>query len=334
LLIADMRTAVYSTKDYERHDLAAAALRHALPFSYVAEALGPDTVGLSNGCEMISVFAGDDVSAPVLEALNNNGVKYVAVRAAGYDNVDLHTAHRLGMRVANVPEYSPYAIAEHAVGMMMALNRKLITADRQVHSWNFRVGNLIGFDLHEKTVGIIGTGRIGRIVARILHGFGCRLLGHDLKVDPALQDQYGMVYTDLESLCRQSDIITINTCLTQETRHLISGPLIEAMKPGVLLINTSRGAVVDTAAIITGLESGRIGYFGADVYEYEKGVFFYDRSASIPDDPMLHRLLAMPNVLITPHQAYATREALNNIAETTCHNLSCWTNNKSPEHEL
>jgi D-lactate dehydrogenase len=217
---------------------------------------------------------------------------------------------------------------------MMALNRKLIIADRQVHANNFSVGKLVGFDLHGKTVGIIGTGRIGSVCARILHGFGCSLLGYDVVKNHELEARCSLQYVDLKSLCEKADIITLHTCLTPETKYLINLNLIRTMKHGVMLINTARGAVVNTADVIQGLQDGQIGYYGADVYEGEKGIFFYDRTDNAPEDPVLRQLLGMPNVLITPHQAYATHEALRNIADTTCENIRNWGLGKSAAHEL
>lgn len=329
-----MEIAVYSTKDFELATLKTAAAAYGLEFRFIPDALSLSSVQLSRICETVVLFAGDDASAPVIQALASQGVKHIAVRAAGYDNVDLKAAHDAGLVVANVPEYSPYAIAEHAVGMMLALNRKLILSNQQVHAYNFSVDNLIGFDLNGKTVGIVGTGRIGSIVARILNGFGCRLLGYDIVETKALEAQFGLEYTTLKTLAAQSDIITIHTCLRPATHYLINESLIEAMKPGVMLINTSRGAVVKTDDVIAALKRGHIGSFGADVYEREKGVFFYDRSAQVPEDPTLKALLQMPNVLITPHQAFATKEALQNIATTTCDNIRHWMKGERSNNEL
>lgn len=323
----------YSVKDFERPYLqeAIAGSHEAM---FLKEALSGETAALSGGSSTVSIFAGDDASAGVLQLLSDQGVRQIATRAAGYDNIDLVKAAALGIRVANVPAYSPYAIAEHAVALMLALNRKLIRADRQVHTGDFTVGSLVGFDLHGKTAGIIGTGRIGSKTAAILHGFGCRLLGYDLYPDPQLAASCSLQYTDLATLCRESDIITIHTCLSDRTKHLIGEDAISGMKPGVMLINTARGSVVDTAAVIRALQTGQIGSYGADVYEKEKGVFFYDRTLNKPADPVLDGLLQMPNVLLTPHQAFATREALRNIADTTVLNITCWEKGRSSPNEL
>jgi D-lactate dehydrogenase len=318
--------AVYSAMGYEHNTLADAACRYRLNLRYIDAPLRPGTCHLSEGCSIVVVFAGDDASGSILTTLAAQGVRHMAVRAAGYDNVDMDIARGLGITVANVPEYSPHAIAEHAVALMQALNRKIVLADRQVHGYNFTVDNLVGFDLHQKTIGIIGTGRTGAVAARILYGFGCRLLGCDILPNLELTALYGLQYVDLDTLCSQADVITIHTCLTPGTRRLIRREVIQKMKRGVMLVNTSRGAVVNTSDVLDALKSGHIGAFGADVYERENGVFFYDRSASVPEDELLRELLQHPNVLVTPHQAFATREALRNIAETTCYSIACWVN--------
>jgi D-lactate dehydrogenase len=270
----------------------------------------------------------------VLEALHGLGVRYIAIRAAGYDNVGMERAGQLGMKVANVPAYSPNAIAEHAVALMLALNRKLILADRQVHAYNFTVGGLMGFDMHGKTVGIIGTGKIGRVTARILHGFGCRLLGHDIKENASMKEDCQLRYVGLEELYASSDIITLHTPLNPQTAGLINSGSIAKMKPGVMLINTSRGGLVKTTEVIDALARGHISAFGADVYEAERGLFFFDHSAAGLKDPVLKKLLDMPNVLVTPHQAFATHEAMTNIADTSFSNIDCWAHGEASPNEL
>ncbi len=328
-----MKTIIYSTKDFERsYLLQANRMNHELTLR--EEALNEHTADLAQGHEAVVVFTGDDVSAGVVEKLYAAGVKYIAIRAVVYDNVDINKAEELGIAAANVPEYSPYAVAEHAVALMLALNRKLIIANKQVHHHNFTVGNLVGFDLHKKTVGIVGTGRIGGVTAGILHGFGCRLLGYDIKENKALSEQYGMQYVDLKTLCRESDIISLHTPLNTATKYLINKELTDEMKQGVMLINTARGAVMNTQHIIEALESGKIGYLGTDVYEKEKGIFFYDYSNNHIKDEMLKKLMHFPNVIVTPHQAFATQEALSNIADTTFYNIDCWSQYKLTENEL
>jgi D-lactate dehydrogenase len=328
-----MKILFYSVKDFEEQYLHTAN-NGANEIDLTEKALNSDTVELAKGYEIISIFTGDDASAPVLEKLYSIGVKFIAVRAAGYDNVDISKANELGISVANVPEYSPYAIAEHALALMLALNRKLILANSQVHNHDFTVSKLIGFDMHGKTIGIIGTGKIGSTLIRILQGFGCRLLAYDIKENRELEMKYGVSYVPLHILCRESDIISIHACLNPVTKHMIHKDMIYQMKKGVMLINTSRGACVNTEDILHFLENGHIGYYGADVYEKEKGIFFYDWSGKKLDDTMLKRLLSLPNVLITPHQAFATTEALGNIANTTFYNIFGWVHDGKCDNEL
>ena len=328
-----MKTLFYSTKDYEQPFLENAN-SDKQGVIYTRERLSLQTVNLANGFEAISIFTGDDASAPVLNALFDIGTRYIAIRAAGFDNVDIDQATKLGIAVANVPRYSPYAIAEHAVALILALNRKIILANTQVHAHNFTTTSLIGFDLNGKTVGIIGAGKIGTVFAKIMHGFGCRILVYDIFENLEAKQKYNLEYVDLPVLCREADIISIHTCLTPGTWHIVNKQLIPVMKPGVMIINTSRGACVNTADIIDGLESGHIGYFGADVYEKEAGIFFHDHSAKKLQDEMLEKLLAMPNVLITPHQAFATKDALTNIATTTFENIDYWENGERSRNEL
>ena len=328
-----MKIAVFSTKPFERPFLERANdNRHELHF--LEEPLSLATVPLAQGAAAVCVFSPDDISAPVLEQLQTLGVRCVAVRAAGTDNVDLPAARRLGIRVANVPEYSPYAIAEHAVTLMLALCRHLRQADQQLRANDFRLDQLIGFDLHGKTVGILGVGRIGEVVARILHGFGCRLLGVDIKPNAELSQRYGLDYVPLPELCAQADIISVHTPLNAETRHLLDDELLGSMKRGVLLVNTGRGGVLDTEAALRALDSGQLGFLGLDVYEGEKGLFFGDHSREPLRDKTFARLLTYKNVLVTGHQAYLTHEALTNIADATLASLDAWAENRTPEHEL
>jgi D-lactate dehydrogenase len=328
-----MKIIFYSVKDFELPYLETAAAGEP-GILFLPESLNAETASQAKGFDIISTFTGDDASAPVLEILYQNGVRYIATRAAGYDNIDIKKANELGIAVANVPEYSPYAIAEHAVALTLALNRKIVLADRQVHDYNFTTAGLIGFDLHGKTVGIIGVGRIGAAFANIMHGFGCRLLGYDIAENEVLREQYGLKYVDLPTLCREADLISIHTNLSPETKYMINKTTIGLMKKGVILINTSRGACVNTAEVIEGLKDGSIGYYGADVYEREKGLFFFDHSGNKPDDALLKQLLSLPNVLLTPHQAFATKEALTNITDTTFHHIHCWRKKQRSEFEL
>ena len=328
-----MKVTVFSTLAFERPFLEQAnAGRHELQF-YEA-ALGPNTVPLAQGALAVSVFAADDVSAPMLAQLGAHGVRYVAVRAAGHDNVDLAAAHRLGLRVASVPDYSPYAVAEHTTALVLALCRHLRQAEQQLRANDFRLDELIGFDLHGKTVGIVGVGRIGEVMAGILHGFGCRLLGTDVAPNAALTQRYGLRYVALPELCAQADIITVHAPLNAATHHLIDDALLAQMKRGVLLVNTGRGGVLDTAAALRALDSGQLGYLGLDVYEGEKGLFFHNHTLDPLRDATFARLLAFPNVLVTGHQAYLTREALTNIADATVASLDAWAGGGPAAHEL
>lgn len=296
--------------------------------------LTPDTAKLAEGSSAVALFANDDASGAVLEKLAQYGIKFIALRSAGYNHVDLEKAKELGLKVANVPEYSPYAVAEHAVALMLTLNRKIIKAHNRVRDLNFSLDGLVGFDMHQKTVGIVGTGKIGGVVAKILNGFGCRLLGFDIEEDQDLIQHCNLTYTHLEDLCRQSDIITLHVPLKPTTKYLINASLIQLMKPQVMLINTSRGGLVHTKDIIDALKAQRIRYLGLDVYEEEKGLFFEDHSDGVLQDDMIARLMTFKNVLITSHQGFLTETALQNIADTTIDNLDGWEKGLESPFEL
>ena len=328
-----MKTTIFSSHKFEKPFLEEANKGlHELIFSDTR--LTEDTALFAKGSTAVSLFVNDDASALVLEKLHQQGIRFIVLRSAGFNNVDLEKAGQLGIRVARVPAYSPYAVAEHAVALMLALNRKLIRAHNRITDLNFSLDGLTGFDMHGKTAGIIGTGKIGAIVARILHGFGCRLLASDTHENEELKQNYQIEYTDCMSLCRQSDIITLHVPLSGQTKHLINKSCVDAMKHGVMLINTSRGALINTSDVVTALKSGRIGYFGMDVYEEEEGLFFIDHSSDILQDDTIARLMTFQNVLITSHQGFLTATALQNIAETTIHNLSCFEKNTICENEL
>lgn len=328
-----MKVLIYSAKDFEIQYLEEANnKKHQLTFT--KEALSSQTAIKAVGYDAISIFSADEACFITVEKLKDFGVKYITLRSAGYDNVNLKAASRLGIKVSNVPAYSPYAIAEHATALLLALNRKLIESNNRVSHYNFDLNNLVGFDLNQKTVGIIGTGKIGEVMCKIMHGFGCKLIGFDIEESNSLKTKYNLEYTSLKDLCHQADIISLHVPLNTETHELINEDVIDEMKDGVILINTARGSVIDTEAVIAGLKSGKIGALGMDVYENEKGVFFKDHSQDIPQDTNLMLLNTMPNVLITGHHAFLTNEALTNIAETTIYNLDCYVSNKSNENEL
>lgn len=282
---------------------------------------------------VVCVFVNDQVNAEMLQVLQQRGVKLIALRCAGYNNVDLVAAKRLGLAVVNVPAYSPNAVAEHAVSLILSLNRKLHQSHARVRNGNFAHKGLLGFDLHGRTAGIIGTGKIGRITGQILLGFGMRVLAHDPQACPTCE-QRGMQYVNITELYNQSDIISLHCPLTKQTQHLIDAAAIAQMKSGVMLINTSRGAVIDTAAVIEAVKTKKIGYLGLDVYENESELFFNDLSENIIQDDQFARLLAFPNVLISPHQAYLTAEALTNIAQTTLQNASAFAQQQPLSHQL
>lgn len=328
-----MKVLVYSAKDFEIPYLEKSNKRkHKLIFT--KKALSSETAMMAVGYNAISIFSADEACFITIEKLKDFGVKFIALRSVGYDNVNLRAATRLHIRVANVPAYSPYAIAEHAVALLLALNRKLIDSNFRVQRYNFNLNNLVGFDLNGKTVGIIGTGKIGTVMAKIMHGFGCQLLGHDIEENRDLASLYNLRYTTLQDLCEQADIISLHVPLNTETHQMINAELISSMKNGVVIINTARGSVINTEAVIDGLKNGTIGALGIDVYENEKGLFFTDHSQDIPEDDLLIQLNAFPNVLITGHHAFLTAEALTNIADTTIYNLDCWAAAKETEHEL
>ncbi len=315
-----MDVAVFNTRPYDRQFLEAASQGTGHSFMWLEARLTAQTAGLAAGFPAVCVFVNDTVDAAVLEALAHGGTRLVATRSAGFNHIDLKAAARLGITVARVPAYSPHAVAEHAIAMILTLNRKTHRAYNRVREGNFALDGLLGFDMVGKSAGIIGTGEIGTIVARILAGFGCQILASDPMPNPALEDM-GAVYLPPQELVARADIISLHCPLTPATRHLIDAAMIGRMKRGAMLINTSRGAVVDTAAVIAGLKSGQIGHLGLDVYEEEADLFFEDLSGTVLQDDLFARLLTFPNVLITGHQAFFTTEALTAIAETTIANI-------------
>ncbi|MFW6195064.1 MAG: 2-hydroxyacid dehydrogenase [Chloroflexota bacterium] len=315
-----MRVAVFGSKPYDRRFLDKANGSHGHHLSYLEPRLTDRTVALANGFDAVCVFVNDVLDRPVIEALSEGGVRAIALRCAGFNNVDLAAAEEHGIAVVRVPAYSPNAVAEHTVGLMLALGRKIPRAANRVRDGNFELEGLLGFDFNGRTAGIVGTGQIGRTVARILSGMGCRLLAHDPYESDEIRALGGR-YVDLPTLLSESDVVTLHCPLTPDTRHLIDAEALDGMKEGVMLVNTSRGAVLDTPAVIEALKTGKIGYLGMDVYEEEDGLFFNDLSGRVIQDDVFARLLTFPNVIITGHQAFFTEDALTNIAETTLGNL-------------
>ena len=326
-----MNVAIYSTHKFEK-DYLEKANNGKHNFKYITSALSSETANLAEGCEAVSIFVSDDASAPVLQFFSKIGVRFLALRSAGFNHVDIEEAKKLNIKVARVAEYSPYSVAEHSVALMLALNRKLIRAHNRVMEQNFSLDGLVGFDMNGKTVGIIGIGKIGSVAAKILHGFGCKILAYDKFESEELKQKYNVTYTDYETLCKQSDIITLHVPLTKKTKYIINKDSIKMMKTGVMLINTSRGKLVNTKDVINALKSEHIGSFGIDVYEEEEGLFFEDHSETILQDDTIARLMSFRNVIITSHQAFLTDTALGNIGETTINNLDCFAaadNNKN-----
>jgi D-lactate dehydrogenase len=316
-----MRVAFFSTKSFDRESFDGANVegRHAL--HYFEARLTADTSGLAAGYPAVCAFVNDEVDAETLEGLARGGTRVVALRCAGFNNVDLAAASRVGIAVVRVPAYSPHAVAEFAVGLMLTLNRKIHRAYARVREGNFQLQGLTGFDMNRRTVGIVGTGQIGETLAKILRGFGCRLLGFDVRENPACV-ALGVEYVSLDELFARSDVISLHTPLNPKTHHLINAEAVARMKPGVMIVNTSRGAVIDTSAVIEGLKQRRIGALGLDVYEEEEAVFFRDLSGEVLDDDQLARLLTFPNVIVTSHQAFLTEDALHEIATTTLTNIA------------
>jgi D-lactate dehydrogenase len=316
-----MKIAVFSAKSYDQEFLQPAFADGPHELVFFAPRLTAEMTPLAVGFEAVCVFVQDVVDRQVLTALAAGGTRLVALRCAGFNNVDLGAAAELGITVVRVPAYSPYAVGEHTVGLMLALNRKLHRAYNRVREGNFALEGLLGFDFHGRTVGIVGTGQIGAVVATIMHGFGCKLLAHDMRTNPVCE-QLGARYCGPDELYEQSDIISLHCPLTPQTHHMIDDRAISQMKRGVMLINTSRGAVIETCAVIEALKSGQIGSVGLDVYEEEADLFFEDLSDRVLQDDVLARLLTFPNVIITGHQAFFTRDALRRIAATTAANVA------------
>jgi len=322
--------AVFDTKPHDRRHLDAAAGDIIAP-QYFEARLEPATASLASGFRVVCAFVNDDLGAGVLEELAAAGVELVAMRCAGYNNVDLEAAAEHGITVVRVPGYSPHAVAEHAVALMLTLNRKTHRAHQRVREGNFSLSGLVGFDLHGRTAGVVGLGQIGRCLAEILRGFGMEVLAHDPYPDEEFASRTGVEYVELDDLLSRSDIVSLNAPLTPDTHHVIDARAIKQMKDGAMLINTSRGGLVDTTALLDGLKSGKLGSAGLDVYEEEGGKFFEDLSDVVITDDVLARLLTFPNVLVTSHQAFFTVDALDAIAETTVGNIGGFLEGKRGE---
>lgn len=329
-----MRIAFYDTHSFEKEAFERANKEFAFQLTYLEPRLTETTAVLVKGHDCVCAFTNDHLSPLVLKTLKDSGCRLIALRSAGFNHVDLTAAKKLNMSVVRVPEYSPYAVAEHVLAMVLTLNRKTHRAYNRVREGNFSLNGLVGFDLHGKTVGVIGTGRIGSELTKILTGFGCRVLTHDIHCNEKLSLETHCSYVPLETVLKESEIISLNVPLTSETRHFIGAEQFAMMKEGVMLINTGRGALIDTKALIKSLKSGHIGSAGLDVYEEEEGVFFHDFSGKIISDDVLARLLTFPNVLITGHQAFLTYEALNNIATTTLMNIHEFEQGKNLTNEV
>jgi D-lactate dehydrogenase len=313
--------AVFSTKAYDERSLTEANRSYGFDLRFFEEGLNPRTAALAAGCEVVCAFVNDDIGSDTVDRLADHDVRLIALRSAGFNHVDLQAAGRRGLVVVRVPEYSPHAVAEHCVGLILSLNRKIYRAYNRVRESNFSLGGLLGFDLHGKTVGVIGTGTIGTRFAEIISGFGTEVIAAD-PYPNARCLEIGVTYLSIDEVLARSDIVSLHCPLLPETHHLINADRLSGMKDGVMVINTSRGALIDTTAVIDALKTGKVGYLGLDVYEEEADLFFEDLSEQVLQDDVFSRLLTLPNVLITGHQAFFTAEALREIAETTLMNIS------------
>ncbi len=328
-----MQVAVFSTKSYDREFLSNANGEHSHDLTFFEPRLTRETAALAGDYPVVCAFVNDELNAGVLLTLARGGTQLIALRSAGFNHVDLEAADDLDLTVVRVPAYSPEAVAEHTVGLIMALNRKIHRAYARVREGNFSLDGLLGFNLHEQTVGIVGTGKIGLHVARIMDGFGTRILAYDPYPTDEL-NALGGEYVDLDRLVSEADIITLHCPLTPDTDHLIDSEAVGKMQRGAMLINTSRGGLIDTPAVIQGLKSGKIRSLGLDVYEEEADLFFEDFSGRVIQDDTFARLLTFPNVIITGHQGFFTRNALQNIAETTLENITAYEDGRESGNEI
>ncbi|WP_224484782.1 2-hydroxyacid dehydrogenase [Robertkochia aurantiaca] len=326
-----MKIAVFSTKDYDRQYFSKVERRDAIKLKFFDVPLKKDTVSLAEGYEGVCVFVNDHLDREVIDALASYNIRLIALRCAGFNNVDLKAAEKNDITVVRVPAYSPEAVAEHALALILTLNRKTHKAYNRIREGNFSLERLIGFDVHKKTVGVIGTGKIGAHFCRITKGLGCKVLATDFYPSEELKS-YGIQYVEQSELVKQADIISLHCPLNEHTHHLINEDTLSVMKDGVMLINTSRGGLIDTSAVIEALKSGKVGYLGIDVYEQEEQLFFQDLSESVIQDDQITRLISFPNVLITAHQGFLTAEALTEIATTTIGNIEDFMKGKSSDN--
>lgn len=316
-----MQIAFFDAHPFEVEKFNQLNTTYGFTINYIASRLTAETAKLANGSQVVCAFVSDILDAKVLDILKTGGIELITLRSAGFNHVDLTRAKELGLRIVRVPEYSPYSVAEHTVALMMTLNRKTHRTFNRVRDGNFSLDGLVGFDVHGKTFGILGTGKIGSALGKIIHGFGCEILLYDNKPNWEFAKSINAQYVSKEVILESSDIISLNVPLTKETHHLINKETLAIMKKGVMLINTGRGGLIDTKALIAALKTGHIGHAGLDVYEEEENIFFHDLSNTILNDDVLARLMTFPNVLITSHQAFLTQEALYGIARTTLQNI-------------
>jgi D-lactate dehydrogenase len=328
-----MKIAVFSTKPYDRAFLEEINREFKHELHFLEPRLTEDTVSLADGFAGVCVFVNDQVDREVIDRLARGGTRLVATRSAGYNHIDLEAAEHAGITIVRVPNYSPYSVAEHTAGLILTLNRKIHRAYNRVRDGNFALDGLMGFDLHGKTVGVIGTGQIGAVFAGIMLGFGCRVIAYDPYPNPHMES-LGIQYTTLQDLVTQADIVSLHCPLTPDTYHMIDADLLAHARRGLMLINTSRGALLDTPAVTEALKSGILGALAMDVYEEEEGLFFEDLSNQVLHDDVFARLLTFPNVLITGHQAFFTREAMQAIARTTLSNIAAFEGGQPLENQV
>jgi D-lactate dehydrogenase len=328
-----MKVLVYSIFGFDKPFLKKAAHgNHELVFT--GKSLSKSTVNFAKGFDAVSLFTSDDASETVLEKLYIHGIKYIALRTTGAENIDLERAKSLAIKVANVPAYSPYSIAELAVSLLLAVNRKLVLGQTLMQIGDYRLDHLVGFDLHGKTIGIIGTGEIGAAFARIMHGFGCSLLAFDKEENKELMDEIPITYASLEEVSKNSDVISVHSQLDETTKHLFNKNTFSQMKKGMIFINTAQGSIVNTEDLIEAIENKTLSAVGLDVYEKEKPIFFQDHTDSPVSDPLFLKLRSFPNVMITGHQGFLTQEVLEGIAHTTIANLNSWAYTGISENEI